>query len=190
MVWAPEAIWDASQGQYLVYWSSKFYAAGDSNHTGEASHSKIRSAYTSDFRTFSAPVDYVSYDFSIIDLTILPLGRNAYARFIKDESAKQVFTETTTGGLHGKWARPAGASAIIESSVEGPTAFWDNVVPGKAHLLLDFYGGSGYAPYESTAVANGQWTKSSASKFSTGLRHGAVLALDQKKYDAINAKWG
>lgn len=24
MVWAPEAIWDAAKGQYLVHWASKF----------------------------------------------------------------------------------------------------------------------------------------------------------------------
>lgn len=24
MVWAPEAIWDPSKGQYLVHWASKF----------------------------------------------------------------------------------------------------------------------------------------------------------------------
>lgn len=44
MVWAPEAIWDASKGQYLVHWASKFYAASDTGHTGTPSNIKIRFA--------------------------------------------------------------------------------------------------------------------------------------------------
>ncbi len=31
MAWAPEAIWDADAGQYLVYWSSRFYNADDTS---------------------------------------------------------------------------------------------------------------------------------------------------------------
>lgn len=44
MVWAPEAIWDANKGQYLVHWASKFYAASDTAHTGTPSNIKIRFA--------------------------------------------------------------------------------------------------------------------------------------------------
>jgi hypothetical protein len=44
MVWAPEAIWDATKGQYLVHWASKFYAASDTSHTGTPSNTKIRFA--------------------------------------------------------------------------------------------------------------------------------------------------
>lgn len=44
MVWAPEALWDANKGQYLVHWASKFYAASDSGHTGTPSNIKIRFA--------------------------------------------------------------------------------------------------------------------------------------------------
>lgn len=44
MVWAPEAIWDANKGQYLVHWASKFYAASDTGHTGTPSNIKIRFA--------------------------------------------------------------------------------------------------------------------------------------------------
>lgn len=44
MVWAPEALWDANKGQYLVHWASKFYAASDTAHTGTPSNIKIRFA--------------------------------------------------------------------------------------------------------------------------------------------------
>ncbi|KAH7054487.1 glycosyl hydrolase [Macrophomina phaseolina] len=186
MVWAPEALWDEERGQYLVHWSSKFYAAEDTAHTGSPGAIKIRSAYTSDFQTFTEPQDYVDYSpSSVIDLTFLPLGNNAYARFIKNETATNVFTEISTDGLFGTWNRPGGRTAIIQQGVEGPAAYWDNQVDGQAYLLLDFFGGDGYAPYQSTDVESGTWTAADKTNFPIDLRHGSVLAVDQARYDAL-----
>ncbi|EQB47745.1 hypothetical protein CGLO_13084 [Colletotrichum gloeosporioides Cg-14] len=156
MVWAPEAIWDPSKGQYLVHWASKFYPSSDPNHTGAPGPIVIRYAYTSDFKTFSAPATYIDKSpTNIIDLNILPTGTDgkSFVRFLKDESLKTVFVEVSTTGLFGTWTRPGGASAIIQSGVEGPASYWDNQVAGKAHVLLDFYGEDGYRPYETGNVA-------------------------------------
>ncbi|KAF2269592.1 hypothetical protein CC78DRAFT_282942 [Lojkania enalia] len=190
MVWAPSAIWDEAKGQYLVHWASKFYPASDSQHKGSPSAIRIRYTYTKDFRTFEAPQDYINKSpTNIIDLDILPLGNNAYARFMKDETAKTVFTEVSTNGLFGTWTRPAGASAIIASGVEGPAVYWDNQVAGKAHLLLDFYGSDGYRPYESTDVTSGRWTASDRSGFPKNLRHGSVLPINATLLAAVSNKW-
>lgn len=51
MVWAPEALWDANKGQYLVHWASKFYAASDTGHTGTPSNIKIRFACMHPYHT-------------------------------------------------------------------------------------------------------------------------------------------
>ncbi|KZL68601.1 glycoside hydrolase family 43, partial [Colletotrichum incanum] len=194
MVWAPEAIWDPTKGQYLVHWASKFYAASDPNHTGAPGPIVIRYAYTSDFRTFSAPQTYIDKSpTNIIDLNILPTSSDgrSFVRFLKDESLKTVFVEVTTTGLFGTWTRPGGSSAIIASGVEGPAAYWDNQVAGKAHVLLDFYGADGYRPYETTNVAsNSGWTASSRTGFPSGLRHGGVLPINQTVYDALGRRWG
>lgn len=190
MVWAPDAIWDAEKSQYLVHWASKFYPTSDPNHTGSPSAIRIRYAYTSDFKTFSAPKDYINYSpTNIIDLNILPLGSNAYARFVKNETAKNVFTEVSTNGLFGTWTRPGGSSAIITSGVEGPAAYWDNQVDGKAHLLLDFYGSDGYRPYESTDVKGGKWKESDRANWPKNLRHGSVLPINATVLSALSAKW-
>lgn len=193
MVWAPEAIWDPAREQYMVYWASKFYPASDAKHTGSPSNTQIRYAYTSDFRTFSAPQTYINKaPTDIIDLTVLPLDNNGtFLRFMKDETKKNVFVEVSTSGLFGTWTRPGGSSAIIQSSVEGPAAYLDNATPGKVHLLLDFYGGDGYRPYESTNPAsNSGWTASSRTGFPANLRHGSVLPINQTLYGALGAKWG
>jgi hypothetical protein len=190
MVWAPAAIWDAEKAQYLVHWASKFYPTSDPQHKGNPSTIVIRYSHTSDFKTFSAPKDYINYSpTNIIDLDILSLGNNSYARFMKDETAKTTFTEISTTGLFGRWSRPAGASAIIASGTEGPAAFWDNEVAGKAHVLLDFYDGDGYRPYESNDVRSGKWTASDRSGWPKNLRHGSVLPVTAAQVKALQAKW-
>lgn len=191
MVWAPSAIYDAQKGEYLVHWASKFYPTSDPNHTGTPSAIKMRYAYTKDFKTFSKPADYIDRSpISTIDLEFLPLGGNTYARFMKDETAKNVYTEISTNGLFGTWTRPGGANAVIANNVEGPAVFWDNQVSGKAHLLLDFYGGDGYRPFESTNVQGGKWTASDQSAWPQNLRHGSVLPVTSAQTEALKRKWG
>lgn len=191
MVWAPSAIWDDAKGQYFVHWASKFYPTSDPNHTGSPSAIRIRYAYTSDFKTFSAPQDYINRSpTNIIDLEFLPLGNNAYARFMKDESAKTVFTEISTNGIFGSWTRPAGTNAVIASGVEGPAVYWDNAVAGKAHLLLDFYGADGYRPYEATDVKSGRWSASDRASWPKNLRHGSVLPINAAQVEGLRSKWG
>ncbi|KAH7071433.1 arabinosidase [Paraphoma chrysanthemicola] len=190
MVWAPSAIWDEAKGEYFVHWASKFYPTSDPNHTGSPSAIRMRYAYTKDFKTFSAPQDYINRSpTNIIDLEFLPLGNNAYARFMKDETAKTVFTEVSTNGLFGTWTRPGGANTVIASGVEGPAVYWDNQVAGKAHLLLDFYGSDGYRPYESTDVKGGKWSASDRSAWPQNLRHGSVLPVTQAQINALRKKW-
>ncbi|KAI1387143.1 glycoside hydrolase family 43 protein [Hypoxylon trugodes] len=192
MVWAPEAIWDASKNQYLVHWASKFYSASDSKHTGSPSNIRIRYAYTSDFKTFSKPQTYIDYaPTNIIDLDILPLdseGKN-YLRFMKDETAKTVFAEYSTSGLFGTWTRAGGSKGTIASGVEGPAAFRDNEDENKIHVLLDFYGGDGYRPYESTDPKGNKWTASDRNHFPSNMRHGSILPLNETLYNAIGRKW-
>ena len=153
----------------------------------------IRYAYTSDFKTFTKPQTYIDKTpTSVIDLDIVSLdstGTN-YLRFIKDEDIKTVFMESSTSGLFGTWTRAGGNSGVITKNVEGPAGYRDNLIENKVHVLLDFYGGNGYAPYESTDAKANSWKASDATKFPTLLRHGSVLPINQSLYDALNKKWG
>jgi len=175
---------------------SNQYKASDTRHTGNPSTTQIRYAYTSDFKTFSPPQALINKSpTNIIDLTILPMpdsNGTSYLRFMKDESLKTVFVESTTTGLLGTWTRPGGASATIQGKgVEGPAAFWDNEKPGKAHLLLDFYNDDGYRPFESMDPdSNGGWKASDRGGFPKNLRHGSVMPINATLYAALSAKWG
>ncbi|KAL2135046.1 hypothetical protein VTI74DRAFT_9966 [Chaetomium olivicolor] len=199
MVWAPEAIWDPAKGQYLVHWASRFYSSADPDHAGTPSTTIIRYAHTPDFKTFTAPQAFIDKSpTNIIDLTILSLhptnsSSKSFLRFMKDETRKTVFVEVSDTGLFGKWTRPGGDGAIIQRDVEGPAAYWDNKAVGKVHLLLDFYGsGEGYRAFESTQPGrNDGWKESGKSgDFPMGLRHGSVLPVGRREWEALRARWG
>ncbi|KAH6702013.1 hypothetical protein BKA61DRAFT_661414 [Leptodontidium sp. MPI-SDFR-AT-0119] len=191
MVWAPDAIWDSSKGQYLVHWASKFYSSSDTSHIGTPGADVIRYAYTSDFRTFSTPQTLISAGkTSLIDLAYVQLGANSYARFLKNESATNVYMERSDTGLFGTWSSPGGGTTFIHSGVEGPYAWKDNVVEGRVNLLLDYFGGDGYRPFTSTNMNANAWVDADRSAFPTNLRHGSVIGITKDRYDALNAKWG
>jgi hypothetical protein len=124
------------------------------------------------------------------------VNNNTYVRFLKNEDAKYVYTETSTTGLFGTWTRPGGSGAYIQSQTEGPYGWMDNTVDGRVNLVLDYYGGDGYKPYYSSlgsgqsAMANSGWTAGSTTGFPSGLRHGSVMGITQSEYTALKTKWG
>ncbi|KAI2468126.1 glycoside hydrolase family 43 protein [Annulohypoxylon bovei var. microspora] len=186
MAWAPSAVWDDTTSQYYLFWSSREYAASDTDHTGTASLDKIRYATTKDFATFSEPKDYMVLDTPVIDQEFQYLGTPGnFARYYKNETTQQIVEEVTTGGLFGTWTRIGYATTDIPR--EGPASFADNVTPGLYHLLLDDY--TQYIPYQSTTVRSGGYTKSSTTGFPTGLKHGSVTPLTQAEYDALAAAY-
>ena len=151
----------------------------------------IRYAYTSDFKTFSAPQTLIDKSpTSIIDLSVIQLGTNSFARFLKNESASNVFMERSDTGIFGTWTRPGGGTTFIHSGVEGPYAYADNIVASKVNLLLDHYGSDGYRPFTSNNMNANAWVDASRSNFPSNLRHGSVIGINQDRYNALNAKWG
>lgn len=98
--------------------------------------------------------------------------------------------ERSDSGLFGDWSRVGGEDAIIRSEVEGPAAYLDNEVEGKAYLLLDYYNSDGYHPVESTDLGANDWVDSDRTNFPTNRRHGSVIGVDQERYDALKASLG
>lgn len=171
MVWAPSAVWNGAS--FDVFWASRFYAADDTAHTGNAGFDIIRTASTTDFKTFSSPKNYIeptgAYAINLIDQEFqkTPTG---WVRFLKDEGAvsgidsicslcfvahspyittqlkvfKEVSSSPTVFG--NDWTRVG--QWVIDQVREGPASFADNVEAGKYHLWLDNYSGNGsYEPY-------------------------------------------
>ncbi|NEB01381.1 family 43 glycosylhydrolase [Streptomyces sp. SID13726] len=193
--WAPEAYWDDSLGEYVVFWASKLYADDDPEHTG-STYNKMLYATTKDFRTFSAPKVWDDPGYSVIDSTVVKY-KDTYYRYTKDERdpgssspcSKFITGEKSTSLTSTQYdfvADCIGSGAMERG--EGPTVFKSNTEK-KWYLFVDEYGGRGYVPFETTDLDSGQWTPSANYQLPASPRHGTVLPVTRKEYDRLLAAY-
>ena len=213
--WAPEFIYDESTGEYIVYWSAtSIELDNDGSIKQEYENHTIYYAKTRDFRTFTDAQVYHSGGVSdgkpvkIIDSTMIE-NEGTYYRYTKNEmngtimidksdSILGTFTEidsaplTTTiqDAIHD-------IDPDYETTVEGPIIFKMNKTnesdPDRWCLMVDRYGeGLGYFPLITTDLNDpSTFTAPAASKYSMpGYRHGYVMPVTEKEYDALQRKWG
>ena len=189
--WAPEAYWDASRGEYVVFWASKLYSPDDPAHTGD-SYNRMMYATTTDFRTFSDARVWVDPGYSVIDSTVIQQD-GTYYRFTKDERGtdgsnpcgKFIIEQKANDLLDPSWdvvADCIGKGAV--SRGEGPTVFKSNT-EDKWYLFIDEFGGRGYVPFETTDLASGQWTMSTGYQLPSSPRHGTVLPVTKAELDRL-----
>lgn len=193
--WAPEAYYDESIGQYVVFWASKLYAASDPNHTG-SSYNRMMYATTRDFRTFSAAQVWVDKGYSTIDSTLIK-HNGTYYRYTKDERSsaqspcgKFILAERSTTLLNRDYTflrECIGQGSINQG--EGPLVFKSNT-ENRWYLYIDEYGGRGYLPFTTTDLASGQWSMVTSYTMPGRPRHGTVLPLTQAEYDRLAQRWG
>jgi beta-xylosidase len=193
--WAPEAYWDETLGEYVVFWASKLYAEDDPEHTG-STYNKMLYATTEDFRTFSEPKVWNDPGYSVIDSTVVE-HEGTYHRYTKDERdpsssgpcAKFITAEKSTSLTDTSYdfvADCVGSGAMDRG--EGPTVFKSNTEE-KWYLFIDEYGGRGYLPFETTDLDSGEWTPSTGYQLPASPRHGTVLPVTQEEYDRLLAAY-
>ncbi|MGW4943398.1 family 43 glycosylhydrolase [Actinoplanes sp. NPDC004185] len=204
--WAPEAFWDESLGQYVVFWASKLYAGTDPGHTGDA-YNRMLYATTRDFVTFSTPKIWQDRGSSRIDSTVIKDG-GKYHRFTKDEGAvtgcsdiiqEQADSLTAVDDVadpaydpkNPAWRIVASCigKAAGTSAVEGPTAFKAN--PGDEsgsdyYLFVDEYGGRGYIPLGTDDLDAPAWKVPASYALPKSPRHGTVLPITQAELDRLS----
>ncbi|MFF7445213.1 MULTISPECIES: family 43 glycosylhydrolase [unclassified Streptomyces] len=193
--WAPEAYWDDSLGEFVVFWASKLYADDDPGHTG-STYNKMLYATTKDFRTFSEPKVWHDPGYSVIDSTVVK-HRGTYYRYTKDERdpsssspcSKFITAEKSTSLTATDYdvvADCVGSGAMDRG--EGPTVFKSNTEE-KWYLFIDEYGGRGYVPFETTDLDSGRWTPSANYQLPASPRHGTVLPVTRAEYDRLLAAY-
>jgi hypothetical protein len=183
--WAPEAVYDEENGDYLVFWAS-------TSRRDNFSKQRIWAARTKDFVTFGEPFVYIEEPNHVIDTTIVHDG-DAYYRFTKDETYKAVTMETAPR-LSGPWTGVTGFNLGKLVGYEGPAIYQlEPASPGKPAvwgLILDYYSkGQGYQPWTTTNLAGGDFQPAQGFKFPFKFRHGSVLPLSTEEYQAIVARW-
>ncbi len=183
--WAPEAIYDEDNGDYLVFWAS----TTASDHFGKH---RIWAARTKDFGTFGEPFVFIERDYPVIDTTIVRDG-DAYYRFTKDEKHKAITLETSPK-LMGPWTDVPDFFLAKLAGYEGPQCYLvEPASPGKPAtwcLILDHYSkGRGYQPFVTHDLASGQFTPAVGFSFPFHFRHGAVLPVTNSEFQRLQAAY-
>ena len=171
--WAPEAIYDEENGDYLVFWAS-------TTKRDNFAKQRIWAARTKDFVTFGEPFIYIEEPNHVIDTTIVRDGASYY-RFTKDETHKAVTMETAPR-LSGPWTDVPDFSLARLRGYEGPQIYQlEAARPGRPAvwgLILDFYSkGQGYQPWTTAHLAGGRFEPAQGFKFPFKFRHGSVLPV-------------
>jgi len=209
--WAPEAFYDDTSGQYVVYWASNLYPTTDvASRDYTTSYNRMMYATTRDFVTFSEARPWVDVKRGTgrgtIDATVVRDGDTFY-RFIKDEASMTVrqekstdLTAVVTGSLPTTTSSPW---TLVREKVgvgqpnpwggtftngEGPTVYRDNHDPARWYLLIDqpsYHGGQGYMAFTTDDIGSGDWASLPEAELPPNPRHGSVIPVTQTELDAL-----
>jgi hypothetical protein len=183
-VWAPEAVFDPSRGEFLVFWASMTRLNGEPR-----SKQRIYASWTGDFDRFSRPFVWMERDCDVIDTTVVR-SDGWYYRFSKDEVSKRLMLErgrTLTGPFQEI------SSSLLQGlrGVEGPACF--RLPDGQWCLLVDQYAvGGGYRPFLIRDLANGNLQALAPEEYDLGervKRHGSVLEVSENTLAAVCERW-
>lgn len=190
--WAPEAIYDEEEGNYLVYWASEMESKqGD----GRGMH--IYCSKTCDFLTFSTAERFITRgeNSCIIDTTIIKAGGKYYRA-----SGDGQITIESSERLTGEWIILSTLESLglelTGKDVEGPEFFKFNGAEEWGLLVDQYATGKGYLPLVTTDISDttgSSWRKPAADEYSFGSlkkRHGSILPITKTEYEAIMSKWG
>lgn len=201
--WAPEAFYDETTGEYLVFWSSKI-PVNQNVPNNDYTH-RVYYAKTRDFYRFTEPAVWIELKnedekvISVIDATVIKVG-DVYYRFTKNEASEPHKEGMPSGGkytmletsdsLLGEWTEIESDINTI-TGVEGATSFKING-EDRWCLLLDAFTGGGYFPMMTTDISSGSFTKLDRSEyaFPGTMRHGSVMALTKEEYSAVMEAMG
>lgn len=183
--WAPEAVYDAERGDYLVFWASK-------NRRDGFAKQRIWAARTKDFREFGEPFIYIDKANHVIDTTIVREGGRFY-RFSKDEQFKAITMETSLK-LMGPWEEVPGFTLAKLQGYEGPECYplrVDGEGKGAWCLVIDHYArGQGYKPYVTEDLGSGKFEEGPGFQFPFRFRHGSILPLSGDEYARLEKALG
>lgn len=192
--WAPEAIYDPTSGDYVVYWATNATLNGVKKH-------RIYYVRTSDFRTVTAPQLYIDRGAGqgIIDTQIVesPTGVGGY-RYYRASADGQITVEGSNS-IRGSWTRIGDLSHMGISNgatggnvVEGPMWMQFNGRTEWALWLDQYATGRGYMPIASTDLGSTRnfRTVGDYALGGTRKRHGSILNLTAAEETRVLGKWG
>lgn len=187
-VWAPEAIYDESTGDYLVYWSAR----DEKNHGSEEGDPLcVYLTRTRDFNTFSEPEVWLNESkvsgkgVNIIDSTITYDAQNhKYYRFSTSDWHTILDVSDSLNGLWERVINRGESEAHGFSSVEGLTCY--QLPDGRWCAMGD---NQGYKAFVTDDLSTADFVKTNAT-FDERFRHGSVIRLSQAEEEKIMNAYG
>ncbi len=187
-VWAPEAYYDESTGDYMVYWSARDEAKHD---TTDGDPLCVYLTRTRDFKTFSEPQVWLDESVisgkgvNIIDSTITyDAAAKKYYRFSTSDWHTIL---DVSDSLNGPWTRLINRGEYTDhgfSGVEGLTCY--QLPDGTWCAMGD---NQGYKAFTTSDLATANFTSATAT-FDERFRHGSVIRLSKAEQKAVLAAYG
>jgi len=198
--WAPEAIYDEENEDFIVYWSSMTKKAA-------GSYQNVYYSRTEDFQTFTQPQVFIDNgNDHIIDTTVI---RDSEGNYYRGSAANGTIKlekciDQDDWLLQENWEEQGYISKIagFSPSLEGPELFryneddWieKNGVKQETYgLYADNFGGVGYVPFYTTDIENADWIKTADNDYNFDTlhkRHGTILNLTSEEYDRVMEAYG
>jgi len=183
--WAPEAVYDESKEEYLVFWAS---TTGSDNFAKQ----RIWAAWTKDFVSFGKPFKYIDKPWHVIDADIVRED-GKYFRFSKDEQFKTILMETSPD-LLGTWSTVTNFSLGKLKGYEGPECYPITPATSGKHtswcVILDHYQkGNGYEPFVTDDLGGGEFKPGEGFVFPFRFRHGSVIPITADELTRLKTKF-
>ncbi len=178
-VWAPQTIYDASAGKYMVY-----YTIGEKD-----IHYKIYYSYANaDFTALTEPQLLYDHGANTIDADIV-WHDGKYHMFFKTEGDGNGIQKATSPTLHGPWT--AGGKYLQQTgdAVEGSCAF--QLIDSDTWILMyDCYNNGRYDYCTSTDLENFTFNCSANNTTIFTPRHGTTIPITSTEKKRLLEKWG
>lgn len=181
-IWAPEAIYDSSRGEYMVY-----YSVGFAHSDGPIS---IWHSYTKDFKTYTDPKPLFSpkVNKDTIDADIVFTGNEFFMSY-KDENVKTV-------------------AAAVSKYIDGPYVEFDNnvITCTDKHVegnccyningtdtwvvIMDLYVDGGYFMQQTDDFVHFYPVEAKDFSLDFHPRHGSMLTISDEEYNRLTERFG
>lgn len=181
-VWAPQTIYDAEAGKYMIYWSMQYAGGVDVIYYAYAN------ASFTDIEAAPRPLFIPSDKKSCIDGDIV-LKDGVYHLFYKTEGHGNGIKVATTRSLtSGRWTEEPDYKQLTTQAVEGAGTF-KLIGQDRYVLMYDVYMNGRYEFCETTDLSHFVPASHPVS-MNFHPRHGTVIAITQKEMQRLHKAFG
>jgi len=190
--WAPEVIYDAKRGRYLIFWASAIRGRFPETEagTGKDYNNRIYCTTTKDFVAFEPTRLFYEPGVTVIDATILP-AEGRFQLIVKDETLvppRKNLRIASSGSLEGPYTDLSAPFTPEGVWVEGPTAI---KIGGEYLVYFDVYMKKHYGAMRSRDLKTWEDVTDRMSFPFEGtpdrMRHGTVIAVPAAVIEKLQA---